>query len=257
MEVDKALPWSISRPRAWEEALELLRGKILSEELPPGTRLVETSYARRLGISQGTLREALARLAHEGLVVSIPRRGTYVAALPTDTVNHLYELRERVEPLAMRLAIKRLQQADRDYLEHQLTQLGARKATERIDADLAFHRRLYELSGFPPLQSLWPQIEILTRKILSMSLRLSSNVTTLESHRSIMEALVSGDEVGLERAVRDHMRLFAVVLEGGSSGKDGAPPTSGLADGQPKTGFRRSTNRLATAATSHEMEVKL
>src|SRR5712692_2848743 len=84
---------TLSRRRASEEAHEQLRSKILSGELPAGTRLFEVTYARDLGISQSTLREALARLAHEGLVLSVPRRGTYVASLPVDTINHLYELR--------------------------------------------------------------------------------------------------------------------------------------------------------------------
>ena len=97
---------SLSRRRASEEAHDQLRTKILSGEIPAGTRLFEVTYARDLGISQSTLREALARLAHEGLVLNVPRRGTYVASLPVDTVHHLYELRERVEPLAMHLAMR-------------------------------------------------------------------------------------------------------------------------------------------------------
>jgi len=89
LRAEPAVLSSLSRPRAWEEAVQLLRSKILSEELPPGTRLVEATYAKHLGISQGTFREALARLEHEGLVISIPRRGTYVPELPVDTVNQL------------------------------------------------------------------------------------------------------------------------------------------------------------------------
>jgi DNA-binding GntR family transcriptional regulator len=218
---------SLSRPRAWEEAVHLLRNKILSEELPPGTRLVENIYAKQLGISQGTFREALARLEHEGLVLSVPRRGTYVAALPVDTVNRLYELRERVEPLAMRLAMKSLRKPDVEYLEHQLGRLDARTTAEQIDADMAFHRRLYELTGFPPLQSLWPQIEILTRKILSMSRRLGSTETTKHNHQSIMKSLVKGDVDGLERAIRDHMRQTAVVFGGRDRNEDHTTSTDG------------------------------
>jgi DNA-binding GntR family transcriptional regulator len=215
VEVEEEVPWSISRPRAWEEALQVLRRKILSEELAPGTRLVETTYARRLGVSQSTLREALVRLAHEGLVMSIPRRGTYVAAVPTDTVNYLYELRDRVEPLAMRLAMKSLHKEDIEYLEHQVSRMYGRTANERIDADMAFHRRLYELTQFPPLQGLWPQIEVLTRRILSMSHRIGSTEATNHNHGAIMQALVAADQAELDRAIRDHMHQIAVVFEGG------------------------------------------
>lgn len=205
---------SLSRRRASEEAHMQLRGKILSGELPAGTRLVETNYARDLGISQSTLREALARLAHEGLVLSVPRRGTYVASLSVDTVHHLYELRERVEPLAMRLAMSRLKQPDLDYLEHQLARLSSRTAAERVDADMAFHARLYELSGFPPLQGLWPQMETFTRKFLSTSRRLISKEKIQQNHHAIMRALADGDVAALDDAITDHMRQTSVLLEG-------------------------------------------
>ena len=215
---------SLSRRRASEEAHLQLRSKILSGEIPAGTRLFEVNYARDLGISQSTLREALARLAHEGLVLNVPRRGTYVASLSVDTVNHLYELRERVEPLAMRLAMQRLEAADLDYLEHQLARLSSRIDAERVDADMAFHARLYELSGFPPLQSLWPQMETFTRKFLSMSRRLISKAKIEQNHRAIMEALANRDSAALDRAITDHMRQTSVVLAG---------------DGEPSTGGRR------------------
>lgn len=213
---------SLSRRRASEEAHDQLRSKILSGEIPSGTRLVEVTYARNLGISQSTLREALARLAHEGLVLNVPRRGTYVAALPVDTVHHLYELRERVEPLAMRLAMQRLEQTDIDYLEHQLARLSSRTEAERVDADMAFHARLYELSGFPPLQSLWPQMETFTRKFLSMSRRLISQAQIQQNHRAIMGALAAGDVGALEHAITDHMHQTSVLLAG-DDGREAAP----------------------------------
>jgi DNA-binding GntR family transcriptional regulator len=211
----------LSRRRASEEAHDQLRSKILSGEIPAGTRLFEVTYARDLGISQSTLREALARLAHEGLVLNVPRRGTYVASLSVDTVHHLYELRERVEPLAMRLAMQRLAPADIGYLEHQLARLSSRTEGERVDADMAFHSRLYELSGFPPLQSLWPQMETFTRKFLSMSRRLISKTKIEQNHRAIMEALTTRDVDALDRAIRDHMHQTSVLLAG-----DDGPSTS-------------------------------
>ena len=231
---------SLSRRRASEEAHDQLRSKILSGELPAGTRLFEVNFARDLGISQSTLREALARLAHEGLVLSVPRRGTYVASLPIDTINHLYELRDRVEPLAMRLAMERLSQADVEYLEHQLGRLSSRTAAERVEADMAFHARLYELSGFPPLQSLWPQMEVLTRKFLSTSRRLISKEKVRQNHRAIMEALAARNVSAIDGAIRDHMRQTSVLLSGrgGPGGKLSTRTTPDSAPYRPRSDAR-------------------
>jgi GntR family transcriptional regulator of gluconate operon len=225
VKTDAAPLTSLSRPRAWEEVAELLRGKILSEELRPGTRLVEATFARQLGISQSTFREALARLAHEGLVLPVPRRGTYVAALPTNTVNHLYELRDSVEPLAMRMAMQNMSDSDKEYLQHQVDRLDSRTPADRIDADMAFHRRLYELTGFLPLQGLWPQMEILTRKILSMSGRLGSVKQTTHNHQAILDALLGSDDAALQRAIQGHMRQTAEIFgERDLAHLDGASP---------------------------------
>jgi DNA-binding GntR family transcriptional regulator len=241
---------SLTRLRAWEEAVKLLRGKILSEELRPGTRLVEATYARQLGISQSTFREALARLAHEGLVLAVPRRGTYVAALPTDTVNQLYALRDLVEPLAMRMAMQNLKDSDKEFLQHQVHRLDSRTPADRIDADMAFHRRLYELTGFPPLQALWPQMEILTRKILLMSRRLGSVKQTTDNHQAILDALLGGDERALNHAIQGHMRQTAEIFgERPATVADGSEPiqikTTHRQSEVPLVRSRRTSDRRA------------
>ena len=77
-----------------------------------------------------------------------------------------------------------------------------------------FHARLYELSGFPPLQGLWPQMEIFTRKFLSTSRRLISKEKIQQNHRAIMEALAARDVDALDRAITDHMQQTSVLLAG-------------------------------------------
>jgi len=116
--------------------------------------------------------------------------------------------------------MKNLKKDDVDYLEHQIGRLASRVTSERVDADMAFHRRLYELTGFPPLQNMWPQIEVLTRKILSMARRLGSVENTQHNHQSIMRALVKGDEEALERAIRAHMQQTTALFEGRARADD-------------------------------------
>src|SRR5262249_20888373 len=67
--------------QVWETVCERVRGSILSGELAAGAKLVEADLARSFGVSRGPIREALRELAREGLVVDLPRRGTFVCTL--------------------------------------------------------------------------------------------------------------------------------------------------------------------------------
>jgi DNA-binding GntR family transcriptional regulator len=193
-----------SAPRkSWEVAYEYLRDGILSERLPPGTRLVEMSIAEEIGLSQGPVREALARLEEQGLIEAVGRRGRYVASVPVETGRLLYDLRARVEPFAAKLAMVSLTPENLDQLERYVELIrSSKRVAARVDADMSFHRMIYELSHFSPLVGLWDQIELLTRRLRPVS----EPAVTYDIHRAILEAMRSKDVALLERAFDAHMR---------------------------------------------------
>ena len=92
----------------WERVHHHLREEILANRLPPGTVLGEVALAESLGVSRGPVREALGRLAAEGLVTVRPRRGAVVSALSPQEFLEAYQVREALEALAIRLAVSRL-----------------------------------------------------------------------------------------------------------------------------------------------------
>ena len=77
---------------------------ILRAELRPGERIVEGRLARQLWVAQGSLREALQELEHQGLVTKQGNRGTFVFKLAAEDVEDIYVVRQQLEPLAARLA---------------------------------------------------------------------------------------------------------------------------------------------------------
>jgi DNA-binding GntR family transcriptional regulator len=89
-----------------------LKQAITSIALRPGTPLVETEIARQLGVSTTPVREALRRLGQEGLVVLNRYRGAAVVEITQTDVREIYELRESLEPMATRLAVPVLTEAD-------------------------------------------------------------------------------------------------------------------------------------------------
>lgn len=216
--------------RAWEAVHDYLRQRILSGELTPGTRLIEMTIAAELGLSQGPVREALARLERQGLVEAVPRRGRYVASVSVDRAGLLYELRARVEPLAATLAMEHITDADMDQLTLLVRRIGSSGVTTaaRVQADVTFHRRIYELADFPTLLGIWEQTEVITRR-LAMSRPVAEHKTTQAVHAAILEALVSRDAARVEAAVDGHMEQTWALL--GSR-----PPYSSRHGGTPGEG---------------------
>ncbi len=93
--------------RASDRAYRLLRDEIVRWELAPGAVLAEVELADRLGMSRTPVREALARLVADGLVVAVGGRGLEVASMDLGDVTALYELRQALESQAARLAARR------------------------------------------------------------------------------------------------------------------------------------------------------
>jgi DNA-binding GntR family transcriptional regulator len=138
------------RPAA-EQAAQSLRDEILSGAIASGTRLGEADLASRLAVSRTPIREALSRLAAEGLVELQPNRGARVATWSTEQLRDIFELRLRLEPYAVRIAVPRL-------IDDQLTELAElADAMTEVDRDelvelnRRFHGLFIDAAGSPPL----------------------------------------------------------------------------------------------------------
>jgi DNA-binding GntR family transcriptional regulator len=81
-----------------------LRNMIVDGRLPPGERINEVHLSQQLGVSRTPLREALARLAHEGALKSVPRIGYFVQPLTLEEFEQIYAIRPLLDPEALRLA---------------------------------------------------------------------------------------------------------------------------------------------------------
>src|SRR5690242_7072338 len=124
-------------------AYERIRGLVLDGDIAPGARLGQVELAERLGVSRTPVREALRRLAGEGLVDFQDQRGFRVAALPLGSVLHRLEVRLALEPACARLAAERRTDADLAALGASIAEeQRARSAVAAHDASRAFHVRV-------------------------------------------------------------------------------------------------------------------
>jgi DNA-binding GntR family transcriptional regulator len=123
-----------------------LKRQIVFHELPPGQTFDELSISRHLKIGRSPVREAVQRLAGEGLVRVIPRKGAIVAELGMDTVREMFEARVPCETQIARLAAMRAEPADIARMEAALAEgdrlAGERRFRELLLADEEFHLAL-------------------------------------------------------------------------------------------------------------------
>jgi len=128
----------------------MLRAGIISGSLEPGDRLVEQKLARKMGIGQPTLREALKQLEHQGFVRKIPQRGTYVTKLDQQDYRKVLEVRTALEALAVGLAARNIDAAAESEMQSLVKEMA--EATDHSDlarfheADVAFHRKIWDLA---------------------------------------------------------------------------------------------------------------
>jgi DNA-binding GntR family transcriptional regulator len=219
----------LDRTSLRERAMDRLRHAVTTREIAPGTRLVETELSAALGISRGTLREALRQLEHEGLIETDERGRLTVRTLSTGELADMFTVRSALEGLAAAVlttrpdlptVVRRLQGAV-DVLQAAHGSIG-----ESIEADLHFHRLLCELTGNTTLLRAW---ETLTGP-MRMAILFAGPETAVVNmsaprHQDLVDAIATGDPHTAQSAVATHMRQAARTLLDSSGNPPGDPST--------------------------------
>jgi len=209
---------AVSRPAPvenltlWQRVHERLREQILSGELEPGAELAEVALSEQLGVSRGPIREALGRLASEGLVTVRPRRGALVRSLSKEEFLELYQVREALEVMAVKLAVPRLRAEDFDALEGLIEKMARHaerdEVAEFFQANVAFHGRLLETSGNGKLQELYGQLLGQLGRYRLRSLLLRGNLQrSVAEHAAIVRAAKRGDVERAAHLMSEHIRV--------------------------------------------------
>ena len=135
--IDSILEYANTSASLSEQAYAEIEERIVTLTLRPGEVLSETALAGSLGIGRTPVREALQRLAREGLVVVLPRRGILVSVFSVQAQLRMLEVRREVERLMVRSAATRADEQQRDQLRGIAT--GMRRAAADAD-DIGFMR---------------------------------------------------------------------------------------------------------------------
>lgn len=195
-----------------EQVFDHLREEILSSRLRPGQELNELALSAELEVSRGPLREALSRLASEGLVKITPRRGAVVAELTDEEFVEAYQVREALETLAIRLAVARIEPAELDRLRELHEAMTALVANDEIkeffDANAAFHQQIVDSSGNAKLGEHYRLLMAQMGRYLPRSLTLRGTIgSSPPEHAAILAAVEAGDADEAVRLLANHIEI--------------------------------------------------
>ena len=190
------------------QVLDNLRQAILDGRFAPGQRLIERELVELTGVSRTSIREALRELAAEGLVTTIPNKGTVVATLSAEDARQLYQVRAVLEGLAGKLFVANASPAQRRALAKQLAtidRLAARDASI-LEAKDRFYDILFVGGGNVALHQTAASLHARIRALRSLSLSLPGRArkSVAELH-DIIDAIDSDDAEKAARACRRHV----------------------------------------------------
>jgi DNA-binding GntR family transcriptional regulator len=215
---------------------ETLRASIVSGRYPPGTQLKERDVALEIGVSTTPVKAALQRLALEGLVTSVPMRGSFVADHLATQLAEFGLIRASLEGSAAYLAALKAGEADVERLRAQLETM--RQCTESRDmerliaANARFHALIHEIAANPTLQKITEMVrhyDAVTRPAVLADERQVAE--GLVDHESVFEAIAAHDAAAADARMREHVLRATAFLRGrgerASAGRDPSDvPTS-------------------------------
>lgn len=192
------------------QAFGVIKDAIFTGRIKPGEAVRELVMARSLGVSQATIREALAQLEGVGLIVRQANRRTSVTSFTREEVRDRLQVRMLLEEHAGVQAAARAGKAELGELGALAAAIGATieggDHYEHVRADIEFHRRMWGLAGSPMLSQMLDQVTTPLFAFLSVLHHEAQRpLRATRPHERIVRALRSGEEGRIRAEIRAHI----------------------------------------------------
>jgi DNA-binding GntR family transcriptional regulator len=200
----------VTIPLMTERAYERLRRDIITCAIGPGSEISEAQLATHYKLGKAAVRVALTKLAHDGLVRAIPRRGYMVTPVTLQDIHDVFELRLMLEPAAARMAagkvnIQRLKVYD-EACRASAQSTDARSNARILDANKAFHVAIAHATGNARLAGAIEQLLDQMMRLLHLGLAKTRAAQLAQhEHKALVKALARGDGETAERVCRDQI----------------------------------------------------
>lgn len=199
------------------DAYDALHASIVAGDLSPGERLIEEELAEQLGHSRGSVRGAILRLGHEGLVVRERNRGARVRRFTPDEAIEILEARAALESLAAGYAALRRTKDEARELQSLVKDMGKLLRSAELlamsERNAVLHRRILEISGHQVALDICSRLNSqIVRFQYRTVLAPGRSQKSLAEHKKIVTAIASGDRSAAEQAMRKHLTNVAATL---------------------------------------------
>ncbi len=187
-----------------------LRRSIWNREIQFGERLIESDLSEKFDVSRNAIRDALKILEYEEMVVSKPRKGTYVSQFSKQDWQEIIELRSIVESYAFVKALPSLGEKELQNLESILKEMEEKTKNKNwsdlFDLDMKFHSYVINLSGNSRVIKLYDSIQVQIRTfLLYLDKYYSSHQAFYKEQKELFEALLTNDPKIVDEKIRTHI----------------------------------------------------
>lgn len=202
-----------------EEVVARLREDIVTGRLRPNERLVDSNIARKMNMSRTPVREALKQLEMQGYLSRLPNGGLIVTDHSPSQIRNLYEIREALEIMALKLTCQRATQEQIDLAvelhERMLEVIRKRDVEQFIELNSTFHNVLFSACGN---EQLWTLLQTFRDQFFDRRLVRVFNVSDWRSmpkqHQRLLDAVRQRNPRLVEKAVHEHVRTaFRIAIE--------------------------------------------
>lgn len=200
----------ISNAQRLKDSLE---NDIINGRFAPGERLDPEALEKAFNVSRTPIREAIQQLTASGLVVVVPKKGTFVAKIGVDQLVEMFEVMAELEGMCGRLAARRISTDELVTLKQALTRCEASvRENEGPDEyyyeNEVFHQCIYSASHNAFLANEVQQLKQRLKPYRRLQLRVRHRMArSLQEHREIYDAIESGNAEAAEEAMRQHVLI--------------------------------------------------
>ncbi len=202
---------------ARDYALRIIKHNIVSLQLVPGNKISDQEMAAELGLSRTPVREALIELSKSSIIQMYPQKGSIVAPLDYQLMEEAYFMRETLECGVVERCCKindpQVFEPLQEIIALQQFYLDNRNPDKLMELDNAFHKKLFEIAGFPHVFTTLSSMTIHFDRIRRLSYQSVTIVKAVSAHRAILAAISEQNSTMAVRLMKEHLGYFQAEQE--------------------------------------------